>query len=156
VPKKQTPARRTNLSVVAEDPNDDVQLAKAALALKRRGKSYADIANALGLSSAAAASGIVRNVLADAARLVSDASKAEMMTEELMRLDALQDAAWDQAMTGDTRSLEAVLKVMSHRAKLLGLEASSAIDVRNQTVVVANDPQAYVDSLRRIISTGGN
>jgi hypothetical protein len=41
---------------------------------------------------------------------------------ELTRLDALQRAVWEQAESGDVRALEAVLKIMDRRAKLLGLD----------------------------------
>ena len=45
---------------------------------------------------------------------------------EVARLDALQAASWDDALSGDTRAVDRILRIITLRAKLLGLFASEA------------------------------
>lgn len=45
----------------------------------------------------------------------------ELRLMELDRLDALQQAAWTEAMRGDPRAIDRVLAVMDRRARYLGL-----------------------------------
>ena len=46
---------------------------------------------------------------------------------ELARLDELQCALWEQALAGELKAVDRVLKVMERRAKLLGLDAPLAV-----------------------------
>lgn len=46
---------------------------------------------------------------------------AELLTLELSRLDALQRAVFTDALRGDVKAMDRVLKLMDHRAKLTGL-----------------------------------
>ena len=45
----------------------------------------------------------------------------ELRALELHRLDQLQRALWDDAMEGDVRAAEAILKIVDRRIRLLGL-----------------------------------
>ena len=49
---------------------------------------------------------------------------------EERRLDALQEALWTEAMGGKYKAVYAVLRIMEHRAKLLGLNAPQVIETR--------------------------
>lgn len=42
---------------------------------------------------------------------------------ELSRLDALQNAVWPKAISGDTNAVACVLRVLERRAKLTGIDA---------------------------------
>jgi hypothetical protein len=83
---------------------------------------------------------------------MDNARKEEVLNLELARLDALQDAVWDQAMTGDTKAVDSALKVINMRAKLLGLEilAQNPSTVTNNTVVVSGDTQDFIRSLKLV------
>ena len=48
----------------------------------------------------------------------------EVRELEDSRLDALQAAVWTDAIAGDPRAVQLVLKIMDQRAKLLGLHTS--------------------------------
>ena len=50
---------------------------------------------------------------------------------ELMRLDEMQLAVWDNAINGDLPSANCVLKIMDRRAKLLGLDKPEKVEVNN-------------------------
>ena len=73
---------------------------------------------------------------------------------ELMRLDELQAAHWGQAVSGDVKSAEFILKVIDKRTKMLGLIAEDRDSNAVQTVVVAGDTSAYIESLRAITAGG--
>ena len=45
----------------------------------------------------------------------------EMRALELHRLDRLQQALWEDAVSGDVRAVDAVLRIIDRRVKLLGL-----------------------------------
>lgn len=127
-----------------------VQTARLALHLQRQGKSLWQIADALGLSHTQTVASI-KDALNEAAALVDEASKRELLTLEMSRLDELQDAQWAAAMSGDTKAAEFILKVIDKRAKLLGLVSDDKDEKTTvQTVVVTGDSRAYIEALRAI------
>lgn len=56
---------------------------------------------------------------------------------ELQRLEQLQNAFWDDALQGDTRSGRMVLAIMDKRSKLMGLDAPKEVNIRDWRVAVA-------------------
>lgn len=54
---------------------------------------------------------------------------AEWRSLEAERLDRLQNACWEKALEGHLPSVEAVLGIMGHRAKLLGLNQPVKVDL---------------------------
>jgi hypothetical protein len=86
-------------------------------------------------------------------RAVGDMEKqtrAEHLQIEIDRLDKLQEAVWDAAISGDVKAVDSVLKIINLRTKLLGLDTvTTEIDARHQTVVIANDGD-FVKSLKAI------
>ena len=65
-------------------------------------------------------------------------------TLELTRLDALQVGLWDKAVSGDVKAVNAVLRIIEQRSRLLGLDKPAAQPAGSGSVV---DP-AYWDELR--------
>ncbi len=63
---------------------------------------------------------------------------------EVQRLDALQLAVWDKAMAGDIKALNAVLRIIEQRSRLLGLDKPEAAPTGSGSVV---DP-AYWEGLK--------
>jgi DNA-binding CsgD family transcriptional regulator len=49
---------------------------------------------------------------------------------ELRRLDRLQSGFWIKAITGEETAATVILRIMERRAKLLGLDSPSKIDLR--------------------------
>lgn len=99
-----------------------------AIGLRLAGMDWDTIATRLHYADKAAACKDVSRALA--ARLEEEGRAVEEYREvELMRLDRLQAAAWPAALAGDVRSIEAVLRLMIGRWKLLGLEAPVRAEV---------------------------
>ena len=55
---------------------------------------------------------------------------------ELARLDALQVALWDDAVGGDVKAVNAVLRIIEQRSRLLGLDRPGGV-ADGQTVVMS-------------------
>lgn len=126
--------------------------AYTAYQLHLSGKDWETVAKMVGYGSGQSAAVEVRQYITRAAVQMDNARKEEVLNLELARLDALQDAVWDQAMTGDTKAVDSALKVINMRAKLLGLEilAQNPSTVTNNTVVVSGDTQDFIRSLKLV------
>jgi hypothetical protein len=70
---------------------------------------------------------------------------------ELMRLDEMQLAVWENAINGDLPSANCVLKIMDRRAKLLGLDKPEKIEV-NKWDFNAEDLDAEVQRIVDMIN----
>jgi len=93
---------------------------RKVLELRRLGYTYARIAAEVGISETHACRIVNREIrrLNERAREEADV----IVRLELERLDALQAALWDQAMSGHLGAVDRVLRIMERRAKLLGLD----------------------------------
>ncbi|MFB6568378.1 hypothetical protein [Streptomyces noursei] len=99
-----------------------------AIKMKIDGASYSEIAAALGYASRSAAHMDVKRSLEK--HVIEEGLAIEAWRElELARLDTLQQAIWDKAMSGDPRAIEAALKILDRRAKLLGLDSAIKLEV---------------------------
>ncbi|HPJ18860.1 MAG TPA: hypothetical protein PLQ14_06880 [Actinomycetota bacterium] len=132
--------------------DEEIELARKALVLRRAGFDLFEIAQRLKVTEHKAASA-TRNALEAAALMVSLAERRELLNLEVTRLDALQAAVWDDAMTGDVRAVEAALKLVQARSKLLGLDTDQS--ATSTTVVVAGDTQTYIETLKQLESSNG-
>jgi len=119
------------------------------------GKDWEDVAIRLGYANGKTAQVEVRQYITRAAVQMDTAKREEVLYLEMARLDALQSALWDDAMEGDTKAVDSILRVMGHRAKLLGLELMAGVDtsVTSRTVIIQGDTQDYIRSLQLV--TGG-
>ena len=120
--------------------------AYAAYRLRLGGASHAEIAQTLAYASTYALVTYIRNLVTKAMNVADADRKQEVIDLELDRLDALQNAVWGLAMTGDTKAVDSVLKVMNHRAKLLSL-GEEQIKTTNAVIVSSDN---YAQSLREI------
>ena len=101
------------------------QRQQEALELRGRGKSYDEIAVALGYKSRSSAFKSVKSAMTKLGR----ESVAELRTLEDRRLDDLQDAIWPMAMKGKPGSVRAALAVSESRRRLWGVDAPSKIEI---------------------------
>jgi hypothetical protein len=104
-----------------------------AVELALTGMPYDEIAAAVGYANRGTAWRTVQRALRDRTFKAVD----EYREMELSRLDALQSACWEQALTGELRAVEAVLKVMHQRSRLLGLDNNMATMGGNQGLFMA-------------------
>jgi hypothetical protein len=123
-----------------------------AYRMNLEGQDWDSIARTLGYKTGRSAQVEVREYITKAAVQMDMARREEVLDIEMRRLDALQAAVWPSAMDGDTKAVDSVLRVMGHRAKLLGLElvAQTQGAVTNNTVVVTGDTQEFIRSLRLV------
>lgn len=102
-----------------------------ALALRREGLPYRDIAERLDWKNEASARSAVTRLLT---RIEYD-EVAEMRAVEGERLDALQRAVWAAAASGDTEAIKTVLAIMARRARLFGLDMPTKVNVPQMSSV---------------------
>jgi hypothetical protein len=103
---------------------------RRALELRAKGKTYTEIAGALGFASASGSHAAV--VAGLQATLQEPAEGVRVL--ELERLDRYLEKLERRVGRGEVRAIEAALKVATRRARLLGLDApqKSESTVRNQ------------------------
>lgn len=94
---------------------------KQATALRLAGVSWQQIADQLGYADRQSACTDVRRAR-ERSQAELDISLTELRDQELDRLDRMQVALWPQAMAGDQRAAETVLKIMRRRAAYLQLD----------------------------------
>ena len=119
-----------------------------AYARRREGASWQEVAEEFGYASATSAQVSVSRYVQATAYRFDQAERESMLRMELDRLDALQQAVWAAAMTGDTKAVEAVLKVQDRRHRLLGFNRPEE-KISNQTLIVPAD--RFVETLKEAI-----
>ena len=89
-----------------------------AVELATEGHTYQQIADELGYANRGTVYRIVHQALArDRVEAVENLQQLESA-----RLDALQVAVWDKAMNGDAAAAQAVVRIITARSRLLGLD----------------------------------
>lgn len=90
-----------------------------AVELLAEGKTYDEVAQLAGYRHRGSAHRAVFQALAD--HEVEGVAKLRAL--EAARLDQLQVAIWDKAMTGDVGAVASTLRIMEQRQRLLGLKS---------------------------------
>lgn len=116
------------------------------------GKSWGEIALDEHYPSATAAKYDVGRYMDEASAMVVASTAKEMLSLEVARLDAVQNALWLSAMTGHVPSAALVVNIIINRAKLIGLdpERMGAAADQARTVVVPAHDDGYTASLKRL------
>lgn len=147
-------SRRGKPVVVPSEVASAAERPYRAYKKKLDGMTWADIAQEEGYPNQQAAAVDVRKYLEQGKALVTDYSRQQLIEIEADRLDKLQRAIWGLAMQGDLPAVAMSLKIMAHRAKILGLEADQRAgetsDARPVTIVVAPDSESYMAALERM------
>lgn len=121
-----------------------------AYKMRLGGADWEKVAKATGYASPRGAQVGVRQYITKAAVEMDQLRREEVVNLEMERLDALQDAIWDQAMDGDTKAVDSVLRVMGQRAKLLGLDLVAGGDLTQNTLVIQGDTDEFIRGLRLV------
>lgn len=114
-----------------------------ALALRREGRTFDDIAGALGFAGKQGAHAAVIRLLDNV--LIENVD--QYRTLENGRLDAMQAAVWSAALAADYAAIDRVLKIMERRARLNSLDMPARAPVDEQGKAV----RYSIDDLRAII-----
>ena len=126
------------------------QRAYDAYQMRQRGTDWEQICKTTGYSSVKVAQVEVRTYLQEMVTLVDNAHREEVLQMELGRLDALQEACWDAAMSGDPKAIDSALKIMNARMKLLALDqlhANAQQTTNFNTVVVSGTKEEFLQRL---------
>lgn len=94
---------------------------RLALELRRRGKRYDEIGQALGISESAAWKAVQR-AYARALKLADDEANFNRKLD-LERLDVALAAIWKKVEEGNLWAIDRMLAILERRARLLGLDA---------------------------------
>lgn len=134
---------------------------KLELALRRRevirlrlkGRSFVEIGSELGIGTTTAFRDVTAAIQEAAEKRIADG--ALVLDLELARLDAIQAGAWDKALAGDPECVRACLAVITQRAKLLGIEAPTRVDIltRDQASSITRAMGTVVDTVLRELVT---
>ena len=135
---------------IKPDADDRVRASKA---LDRRlsGATYAVIAAEMGYASEAGP----RNAIDRMLGRIEIEGVAQLRHLEAMKLDAMQAACWEQAVSGDLDAIRTLLQVHAARVKLLGLAAPVQLEVsapKRSTSEILDD---YRDELLRSLADRG-
>jgi hypothetical protein len=102
-----------------------MELSAKAVALRRGGASYPDIASVLKVSVAGAYKAVMRALAETQAVTAEDAARVKEL--ELARLDELLLGVYPSAKRGSMAALDRVLRIMERRSKFLGLDAPTKV-----------------------------
>jgi AraC-like DNA-binding protein len=117
---------------------------RQVVALRRQGFTWQDIADQVGYSSPSGASEAYYRA---SYRVVTEDVQAIRELEN-DRLDLLFSSVWEQALAGDHKATDTCLRIMSRRAKLLGLDTPVSQRVE---VTPTYDTSTIQAELQRII-----
>lgn len=120
--------------------------------LRQQGKSLYEIAETLEIKSAQEVAQVLSERFSYDAGFLSTSERESILALELARCDKLQSAAWEEAMTGEPRAIDSVLKVMAHRAKLVGLEKVDPVVQKNLVLVMGEKEADYIQALKATTS----
>ena len=125
-----------------------IDVEREALKLRRQGLTYAAIGDALGMSESGAYYAVDRGLEKATQLVTKEADRLRQL--EVQRLDRMQEGLWPTAETGDHKSIDRVLRIIAERAKLLGLYAPTAIDVKSSRFDGVDLGSLSVEQLRRL------
>lgn len=125
--------------------------AARALALKREGAGYRDIAAEMGISVGLAHK-LVQRELAD----IPAADRAQLRDLEAERLDALLVIVWPLAAEGDLAAVKEVRNICESRRRLFGLDAPAQVEFRPDvgTIDIAETAREIISNLQGELPPG--
>jgi hypothetical protein len=111
--------------------------------LRRTGATWELIAKTVGYANASGAYKAYQKALG---RIVEPKIE-ELRAVEVDRLDRLQFAIWERAKDGDIKAIDAVLRILDRRTRILGLDAPTKI----QAEIVTYDGSILEEHTQRIV-----
>lgn len=122
---------------------DPGERAKAAHLARLEGLTWQEVAEYAGYANASSAKVEVRAYLQRASLVLTDEEKLEHLHMEVDRLGTLQRAIWDKALEGDIKAVDACVRIINTRAKLLGLETlHETRQTTHKTLIITSDGMA--------------
>ena len=91
---------------------------------------------------------MISELFAHDASFLTTQERTFALGQEVMRLDRLQAALWEQAMLGDPKSVDSVVKIIQTRAKITGLEQADPIVNKQLVLVMGDKEEDYIAALK--------
>ena len=111
-----------------------------ALRLRRQGKTYAQIAEALGLADPSGAHSLIQRELKSIAETCKQDAQ-ELRDEALDKLDYIWRLAMKRAKDGDPKALMVMVAVDKRKAALLGIDKPQQVTVTQMYAIAEVSPQ---------------
>lgn len=120
------------------------------LRLRRGGLTFDLIAERLGYAHASGA----HKAYVNACKRIIQSDLAEYRSTELDRLDMAQASIWNAVLRGDIQAINALIKIISERAKILGLYAPTKTENKSDLTVYTGggDIDAEVKRIAELIA----
>jgi len=122
--------------------------AATAYQLLLGGKSHSEIADILGMAYDKDVYRLMAERFHTDAKFLTDLERKELLSLEMLRLDALQAAVWPAAMMGDPKSVDSAVRIVATRAKIAGLEQVDPVVQRNLVLVMGDKEEDYIAALK--------
>lgn len=117
--------RRSRIPKLGEQSLTTAERDRQALELRKAGAQFSVIAARLGYANESGAYKAVQRGLKATLQEPAD----ELRTLETQRLDRMLMAVWQDAISGDVKAVDRVLRIIEQRARLLGLNAAPNNDL---------------------------
>lgn len=124
--------------------------AQAAYELHLGGKTLQEVCDELNYTSTTEVAHAINSRIRIGAAFLTEIARAGMVQMSLDRLARLRAAAWPAAMTGDPRSIMAVLAIEDREIKVGQLDSMDAVGQANTVLVISGNEKSYVDKLREL------
>jgi hypothetical protein len=103
-----------------------------AMRMIAEGKTYQQVADELGYANRGTVWRLVQKAMREHLQPVAEQSRREIAD----RLDEMQSAIWDRAMSGEIAALRECRNIIMARIKLFGLDQEDPVPAKPRTVVV--------------------
>jgi len=122
--------------------------AQVAYQLMLGGKSHSEIAEILGYAHINDVIRLMTERFHSDAKFMNEMERKELLSLEMLRLDALQAAVWPSAMMGDPKSIDSAVRIIATRAKISGLEQVDPVVQKNLVLVMGDREEDYIAALK--------
>lgn len=122
------------------------------LRLRRGGLTFDLIAKQLNYSHASGA----HKAYVNACRRIISTEVADLRQVEIDRLDMAQASIWAQVLNGDLQAINTLVRLVSERAKLLGLYAPAKVEASVTQYTGGGDIDAEVARLAAILAANAD
>lgn len=130
------------------DPPDTVRLKREVLNLRKRALPYEVIADLLGIDPEEAKELGKQAIRGLAGDEMADIELAKRL--QLEQLDEMIAGIYPKATGGMFEAIDRVVKLLDAKAKILGLNAPTRIDIDSRLVIMAEQMDADIEELRDI------
>lgn len=121
-----------------------------AYQLKLAGMSMVEIADRLNFTSGAAVGKAIQDEMSTNAKDIEPDDRETLLNLEVDRLDYAQSKIWMAVEAGDFKAIELLLKIVTLRTRLRGLDTFDAAVGQHTVLVVGGQEAEYIEKLKEL------